>query len=194
VYWSRIGSAGALLACLTLLSGCVQDMYNYAKIKPLERSAVFADDRSSRQLVPDTVSRASDVAATPFNTGIANGKLTDTFPIPITRAVLDRGQERFTIYCSPCHGSTGYGDGMIVQRGFPAPPSYHIARLVKAPVGHFFDVMTHGYGLMYSYADRVSPADRWAIAAYIRVLQRSQDSTLGDVPPQERARLERTGK
>ncbi len=182
-----------LLLCLAQLSGCVQDMYNYAKIKPLEPSSVFADARSSRQLVADTVSRSSVIAPTPFTTGFADGKPATTFPIPITREVLDRGQQRYSIYCAPCHGSTGYGDGMIVQRGFPAPPSYHIARLINAPVGHFFDVMTNGYGLMYSYADRVSPADRWAIAAYICVLQRSQDATLNDVPPQERARLERSG-
>ncbi|HLV81420.1 MAG TPA: cytochrome c, partial [Chthonomonadaceae bacterium] len=92
-------------------------------------------------------------------------------------------QQRFDIYCSPCHGQAGYVDGMIVQRGFPAPPSYHSDRLRKAPIGHFFDVMTNGYGIMYSYADRVTVPDRWAIAAYIRALQRSQDATLRDVPP-----------
>ncbi len=112
------------------------------------------------------------------------------FPIPITRAVLERGQERFNIYCSVCHGRTGEGNGMIVQRGFPPPPSYHIDRLRKAPVGHLFDVMTRGYGVMYSYASRVEPSDRWAIAAYIRALQLSRHATLDDVPADERAKLE----
>jgi len=112
------------------------------------------------------------------------------FPFPITREVLERGQQRFEIYCAVCHGRTGDGNGMIVQRGFPPPPSYHIDRLRQAPVGHFFDVMTHGYGVMYSYAARVEPRDRWAIAAYIRVLQLSHNAKLQDVPAPERARLE----
>ena len=104
--------------------------------------------------------------------------------------MLERGQERFDIYCSPCHGRTGEGNGMIVQRGFPAPPSYHIERLRKAPVGHFFDVITQGYGVMYSYAQRVEPEDRWAIAAYIRALQLSQGAQLADLPVAERRQLE----
>src|SRR5262250_2365434 len=104
--------------------------------------------------------------------------------------MLIRGQERFNIYCSPCHSRTGDGNGMIVQRGFPAPPSYHIDRLRQAPVGHFFDVITQGYGIMYSYAQRVEPADRWAIAAYIRVLQKSRNASLTEVPENEREKLE----
>ncbi len=111
-------------------------------------------------------------------------------PPPVTLALLERGQERFRIYCTPCHSELGDGHGMIVQRGFPAPPSYHIARLRDAPVQHFFDVMTHGYGAMYSFANRVQPADRWAIAAYIRALQRSQDATLADVAPDQRGVLQ----
>jgi mono/diheme cytochrome c family protein len=112
-----------------------------------------------------------------------------TFPMQITSQVLDRGRERYDIYCSPCHGATGDGKGIVVRRGFPAPPSYHIPRLRNAPAGHFFDVMTRGYGVMYSYASRVTPEDRWAITAYIRALQLSQDATLSDVPANEIARL-----
>ena len=107
-------------------------------------------------------------------------------PPPVTLALLERGQERFRIYCTPCHSELGDGRGMIVQRGFPAPPSYHIDRLREAPVQHFYDVITDGYGAMYSYANRVQPADRWAIAGYIRALQRSQNATLDQVPPNER--------
>ena len=108
---------------------------------------------------------------------------------PVTLALIERGQERFRIYCTPCHSELGDGNGMIVQRGFPAPPSYHIARLREAPPQHFYDVMTHGYGAMYSFANRVQPADRWAIAAYIRALQRSQNASLADVAPEQRGAL-----
>ncbi|HEY9724198.1 MAG TPA: cytochrome c [Oscillatoriaceae cyanobacterium] len=108
---------------------------------------------------------------------------------PVTLAMLTRGRAQFETYCAPCHGLGGYGDGVIVQYGFPAPPSYHIARLRKAPDSHFYDVITHGWGVMYPYASRVSPADRWAIIAYIRALQLSQNARLADVPDAQRAKL-----
>ncbi len=145
---------------------------------------------ASRPLVPHTVARGQLDADETFYRGKVGTNLVEEFPIPITRQTLERGQERFNIYCSPCHGRTGEGNGMIVHRGFPAPPSYHIDRLRNAPVGHFFDVITQGYGVMYSYAERVKPADRWAIAAYIRALQKSHDARLADVPPQQRTTLE----
>lgn len=110
-------------------------------------------------------------------------------PPPVTLALLERGQQRFRIYCTPCHSELGDGNGMVVQRGFPRPPSYHIDRLREAPVDHFYDVITNGYGVMYSFAYRVPPADRWAIAGYIRALQRSQDATLADLTPQQKAAL-----
>lgn len=175
------------------LPGCLQDMWVESRVQPLSASRFFADDRSSRAPVYDTVSREATVMPGPFDTGMKNGKPIDYFPISITRAVIDRGEERFNIYCSPCHGRTGYGNGMIVQRGFTAPPSYHIPRLRAAPVGQFFDVMTNGYGEMYSYADRVDAADRWAIAVWIRVLQRSQDAAVVDVPPGAAVQLARSG-
>jgi mono/diheme cytochrome c family protein len=110
-------------------------------------------------------------------------------PPPLTLALLQRGQQRFRIYCTPCHSELGDGNGMIVQRGFPHPPSYHDERLVKAPTQHFYDVITHGYGAMYSFAARVAPEDRWAIAAYIRALQLSQHATPDDLSPSEREAL-----
>lgn len=110
-------------------------------------------------------------------------------PPPVTLALLQRGQQRFDIYCAPCHGKTGDGQGMIVQRGFPAPPSYMSDRLLAAPAQHFYDVITDGYGVMFSYADRVAPADRWAIAAYIRALQASQHATVADLSADEKAKL-----
>lgn len=137
-----------------------------------------------------------------FNEGVGNtgptgdyrvrgaGAEMDKFPFPVTKEVLLRGQERYDIYCAPCHGRTGYGDGMIVRRGFSAPPSYHQDRLRKAPVGHFFDVITNGFGAMYQYGDRITPEDRWAIIAYIRALQLSQDASMKDVPAAERKLLE----
>jgi mono/diheme cytochrome c family protein len=145
---------------------------------------------ASRPLVANTVARGHLQEDEAFYTGKIGTNLLVSFPISITRDVLLRGQERFNIYCSPCHGRTGEGNGMIPQRGFPPPPSYHIDRLRQAPVGHFFDVITHGYGVMYSYETRVEPKDRWAIAAYIRVLQASRNATIADVPEQLRAQLE----
>jgi len=156
---------------------------------PLAPSTFFDDGRSARPEVPDTVARGHLRIDEQFYTGKVNGVPVDTFPFPITRQVLERGRARYNIYCTPCHDYTGSGHGMIVQRGFPPPPSYHIDRLRQAPVGHFFDVITTGYGSMYSYAARVPPRDRWAIAAYIRALQMSQHATIDDVPPEERAKL-----
>ena len=172
-------------------AGCRRDMFSQPYSKPLAASDFFQDNgMASRPLVPHTIARGHLEADAPYYTGKVGTNLVTTFPFPITREVLERGRERFDIYCSPCHGRTGDGNGMIVQRGFPPPPSYHIERLRQAPVGHFFDVITQGYGVMYSYAQRVEPADRWAIAAYIRVLQASQQGTIAEVPEEERARLE----
>jgi len=163
----------------------VQPRYN-----PLDPSPFFDDDRSARPAIPDTVARGHLHTDELLYTGKVNGALAETFPFPITRQDLQRGKERFNIYCSPCHGSLGDGQGMIVQRGFSAPPSYHIDRLRQAPPGHFFDVITNGYGRMYSYASRVNPEDRWRIVAYIRALQLSQSAGLEDVPAAERKKLE----
>jgi hypothetical protein len=164
------------------LAGCRQDMHLQPKYVPEDPSTFFADGRSERQPVTGTVARGHLRTDELLYTGRANGVVADLFPFPITAADLSRGRERYNIYCSPCHDYTGGGNGMIVQRGFPSPPSFHIERLRQAPAGHFFDVMTNGFGLMYSYASRVSPEDRWRIAAYIRALQLSQHGATGDLP------------
>ena len=167
-------------------------MWQQPKYLSLEPSRFYDDGASARPLVKGVVAREDPRVLTTFDTGrTADGMtLSADIPIPITARVLARGQQRYDINCSPCHGFDGEGRGIVVQRGFPSPPSYQIARLRNAPAGHFYDVISNGYGAMYSYADRVKPADRWAITAYIRVLQRSQNATLSDVPPDQRAKLE----
>ena len=154
--------------------------------QPNQNSPIASADRT---INPNGAGAANPMAATTSATGAANTQLATQFPLPVTKELLERGQQRYDIYCSMCHGYGGAGNGMVVQRGFPPPPSFHSERLRAAPVGHYFDVMTNGYGAMYSYADRVKPADRWAIAAYIRALQRSQNATINDVPESERGEL-----
>jgi mono/diheme cytochrome c family protein len=178
-------------ASLVVTAGCRQDMQVQPKYRPLDGTTFFSDGRSARPPVPGTVARGQLRINEAMYTGKVNGIPVDAFPFPITRKDLERGHERYNIYCSPCHDFTGSGHGLVVQRGFPPPPSYHIERLRHAPVGHFFDVMTNGYGTMYSYADRISPRDRWCIAAYIRALQLSENATLSDVPEKDRAKLEK---
>jgi cytochrome c553 len=175
--------------------GCRRDMFQQPYSKPLAPNSFFQDNQmASRPLVEHTVARGHLDADPVFYSGKIGTNLVAAFPMPITRATLERGRERFEIYCAPCHGRTGQGNGMIVQRGFPAPPSYDIERLRQAPVGHFFDVITRGYGVMYSYAQRVPPDDRWAIAAYIRVLQQSRHATLAEVPAELRPTLEESNR
>jgi hypothetical protein len=125
-----------------------------------------------------------------LETGRVGGELAFDLPFPLTADLLERGEERFNIFCRPCHGGLGNGDGVVVERGFPSPPSYHDPRLREAPLGHFFNVVTNGFGRMTSYAARIPPRDRWAIAAYVRALQLSQNAGLDDVPTGERLRLE----
>jgi len=179
-----------IAACGILMTGCRLDMHIQPKYKDYEYSKFFSDNRSERPPVPGTVARGELRTDELLYAGKINGVPADVFPFPITAKDLERGRQRYNIYCTPCHDYTGNGNGMIVQRGFPPPPSYHIDRLMKAPVGHFFDVMTNGYGTMYSYAARVSPEDRWRIAAYIRALQLSEHATRDDVPSEELQKLE----
>ena len=183
-----------LALCGLFLFGCRLDMHVQPKYKPLDPSNFFDDGRSARPEAQGTVAHGHLRADELLYTGKLNGEPADVFPFPVTREVLERGRERYNIYCSPCHDYTGSGRGMIVQRGFPPPPSYHLERLVKAPAGHFFEVISNGYGAMYSYASRVTPEDRWAIVAYIRALQLSQHATLEDVPPQAREHLTEQAK
>jgi hypothetical protein len=157
-------------------------MHDQPRYEPLEGSPFFADSRSARPFVEGTIARGQLRDDEHFFTGKLNGELANALPFPATLDVLKRGQERYNIFCTPCHDRVGTGQGMIVQRGFRRPPSFHIDRLREAPAGHFFDVITNGFGTMYSYADRIAPSDRWAIVAYIRALQLSQNATLSDVP------------
>jgi mono/diheme cytochrome c family protein len=163
----------ALLAAIAALAAC-DKMANQQKERPYE---AYRDDTGDvAPIVPPAGIIARDWAPAPP-------------PPPVTAALLARGQQRFDIFCAPCHGRTGDGHGMIVERGFPAPPSYHIDRLRQAPAQHFYDVITNGYGVMFSYAQRVPPDDRWAIAAYIRALQASQDIPVASLTPDQRAAL-----
>jgi len=164
-------------------------MHDQPKYIPLRQSTFFADQRSARPIVTGTVARGQLHDDALLYTGKMNGADSTVFPFSIDERVMARGQERFNIYCSPCHGRTGQGDGMVVRRGYRRPPTYHQDRLRDAPVGHFFDVMTNGFGAMPDYAAQVSPRDRWAIAAYIRALQLSEHATVNDVPPSQRDTL-----
>jgi cytochrome c len=165
-------------------------MHDQPRYEPLEASSFFADGRASRPLLPGTVARGQLRTDTHAYTGKVDGNLVETLPMPVTRALLERGRERYNIYCAPCHDRLGGGQGMVVQRGFRRPPSLHIDRLREAPIGHFYDVMSNGFGVMMDYAAQVPPADRWAIAAYIRVLQLSQHAQLTDVPEDIRRQLQ----
>ena len=200
------------------LAGCergMHEMYDQPKYKPLTSSPLWADGNSSRPQVPGTQpysagalagttsGRTGRVAlvppAGPVSGVDANGKPLAraaaaaapgySNPLPITPQLLARGQQRFDIYCAPCHSRAGDGDGMIAERGFPHPPSYHTAALRNAPDSHFYQVITHGYGVMYPYADRISPHDRWAIVAYIRALQLSQHAPRSELSAADLARL-----
>ncbi len=177
------------LALLLVVAGCRQDMHDQPKYKPYRASSFFEDGRAVRPLVADTVARGHLDDDTLLYTGKAGDAFADLFPFAVSRQVLDRGHERFDIFCSPCHDRVGSGDGMIVRRGYRRPPSFHIDRLRQQPAGYFYDVITHGFGVMPSYAQQIPPRDRWAIVAYVRALQLSQHATLADVPPAEQEKL-----
>ncbi len=200
-----------LLVCCAV--GCRQEMAKQPRYSPLQESNFFGDDRSARPLEPGTVARgqahedlssASDAGAPPEArwiagvVGLAGGgslNLAPAYasgyvsPVPVTYDLLSRGRERFNIYCAVCHDRVGTGRGKIVERGYLHPPSYHIDRLREAPSIHFYDVITRGYGGMPTYADKIAPADRWAIIAYIRALQLSQDARFADLTPEDQEKL-----
>jgi mono/diheme cytochrome c family protein len=188
---SRLGLGwGCIIAAWVTCVGCEPQMGDQPRYEAYEANDFFRDGAAMRPLPLHTVARGQLHANEVFFTGMRSGKLVAEIPGELTAARIDRGRERFNIHCAVCHGFSGAGDGMIVQRGFPPPPSFHSDRLRAAPAGHFFDVMTRGYGVMYSYASRVSPEDRWAIVAYVRAIQLSQNATLADVPAAERGGLE----
>jgi mono/diheme cytochrome c family protein len=172
-----------LLAALALTSACRIDMHVQPRQNPLSRSDFYPDQRSARPPVEGTVARGDLRADTYFYTGKIGAKPGDVMPFPVTKEVLDRGRERYNIFCAPCHSRLGDGDGFVPARGFARkPPSFQDPRLQKAPVGYFFDVMTEGFGIMPDYASQIPPRDRWNIVAYVRALQLSQNATLADVP------------
>jgi mono/diheme cytochrome c family protein len=191
---------GYAVCAMLLLAGCEkakQDMYDQPKYKPFAAGPMFSDGNSSRPLPEGSVPHAQG----PF-AGTSSGRMGEeeaarrqqalaarAMPYPVTMELLKRGQDRYSIYCLPCHSPVGDGDGLIARRGFPHPPSYHSDRLRQAPDRHIFDVISNGYGIMYSYADRLEPADRWAIVAYIRALQLSQHAEAARLPPQVQRRL-----
>jgi len=184
-------SLAVLAIALAVSTACRQDMHDQPKYIPLRPSDFFADGRSERSSIQGAVARGhlDDDAALYTGKG-PDGKFLETFPFPVTKTTLERGQQRFDIYCSPCHDRIGTGDGKIVRRGFRHPPSYHIDRLRKAPAGYLYDVITNGFGAMPDYAAQIQDAtDRWAIVAYIRALQLSQNASIADVPPNARGQL-----
>ena len=180
-------------ACLLVVAaGCRQDMHNQPKAIPLRESMFFKNTpntSSARPLVEGTVARGTLQDDAAFFTGKSGTTVLDALPFPLTAEVLDRGQQRFNIYCTPCHGLSGEGDGMIVRRGYRQPPSFHLNRLRDVPIGHFYDVMTNGFGAMPDYRAQVAPRDRWAIAAYVRALQLSQHAPAAELSAEERQKL-----
>jgi mono/diheme cytochrome c family protein len=186
----RAALIAAVAAALACLPGCRQDMHDAPRYEPLEASDFWGDRRSSRPLVEGTVPRGGLKEDVVLHTGrTAEGELAAAFPVAVDRGLLQRGRERFNIYCAPCHDQAGTGQGMIVRRGYRVPPSFHIDRLRQAPPGHVVDVITRGFGAMPDYSAQVPAPDRWAIAAYVRALQLSQNAPLSDVPEDERRRL-----
>lgn len=179
-----------LVVIALLFAACRPDMANQPKAKPLSESDFFSNKANARPIPPHTIERGGAHENTEFYTGLTNGTYVTQLPVKLTPELLARGRERFDAMCAECHDRTGSGSGMVVQRGFPQPPSYHVPRLRNAPIGHFFDVITGGYGVMYSYATRVEPRDRWAIAAYIRALQLSHNIKASELTPTEQQKLE----
>jgi len=179
------------LLLVLLGTACRQDMHDQPRLEPLEGSSLFEDGRASRPRPPGTIARGERTWDAHLMEGKLDGELAPSFPMPITAEVLARGQQRFDIFCSVCHDRAGTGNGLVVERGLKQPPSFHIERLRAAPPGYLFDVITRGYGSMYDLSDKLTPADRWAVVAYVRALQRSRNATLADVTPEVRERLER---
>lgn len=185
---------------VALLAACHQDMYNQPKVQTYEPSTFFADGRGSRPNVPGAVAVGAAQTDTYLYTGLVDGAEGDVMPFVVSRELLERGQQQYDIWCSVCHGEAGYGQSMVAERGGIVPANFHQERLVQAPIGHFFNVITNGvyrgdannggYQSMYGYASRVSAEDRWAIAAYMRALQLSQNATLDDVPAENRASVQ----
>jgi mono/diheme cytochrome c family protein len=188
----RLAIVGGLLLAGGLIAGCRQDMHDTPRYEALEESDFFADKRAMRPIPEGTVARGNLRDDDVYYTGKDGNEPVPQLPAQVTldKALLDRGQQRFNIYCSPCHSPLGDGNGTVVQRGYKRPASFHDQRLRDTGIGYFYDVISNGFGQMPDYAAQVAPADRWAIAAYIRVLQRSQTGTIQDVPAEHRGELD----
>jgi len=182
----------ALVLLAAAGAACRQDMHDQPKYRPLRGSEIFADGRSARPFVPGTVARGTLREDAILYTGKVGNDFVTEIPLEVTTDLLARGRTEFEVFCSPCHGRTGRGDGMVVQRGFKKPSSYHVDRLRQMPIGYFYDVMTNGYGAMADYSAPVPPMDRWAIAAYVRTLQYSQYAPASDVPADKHPELDRS--
>ena len=179
-----------MLLALPLLVGCRQDMHDQPKYEPLEKSRFHTDQQASRPLVEGTVARGELRDDTAFYTGKIGNRMVEEFPVTVDMKLLRRGRERYNVFCQPCHSAVGDGNGMIVQRGFRRPQTFHQPRLRNAPPGYFYDVMTNGFGAMPDYRAQIQPGDRWAIIAYVRALQFSQNASAADVPPAEMKTLQ----
>ncbi len=186
-----IAALAALAALAVLSTGCRQDMFEQPKFKPLDEDRFFTDGRSARPIPAGTLRYGETDQSEAMAQGTQNGVFVATIPVPVNETLLKRGQERFDIYCSPCHGRTGDGHGMINKRGFLQPADLNSERVRNAPPGYIYAVIAHGYGSMPDYAYQVALRDRWAIVAYIRALEASRGATLADVPPERRAELEK---
>ncbi len=178
-------AALVLLAC----AACRQDMHDQPKLTAYKPSDFFADKRSARPAVEGTIAQGYLNEDELLHTGRIGGEPATMFPFAVDEALMRRGRERYDIFCSPCHGLTGEGDGMVVQRGYRRPPSFHVDRLRQAPPGHMYDVITNGFGAMPDYAAQIPVRDRWAIAAYMRALQLSQNANVAVLSPDARGRL-----
>jgi len=191
----RHGRLGRLLGASALLltvAACRQDMHDQPKYRGLRSSNFFVDGQSARPIVANTVARGHLNEDALLMTGKEGQDDATVFPFPVTEQVMARGRERFDIYCSPCHGRTGNGDGMVVRRGYRRPPAYSEERLRSAPIGHFYDVITNGFGAMPDYQTQIPVEDRWAIVAYVKALQLSSWAPLTDVPAADRSKLDET--
>ncbi len=180
-----------MLGLVLNLTGCMRDMQDQPKYKNLRGSDFFADGKSARDQEEGTIAQSQLRQDPHFFEGKVDGVDAVTFPMKVDRPLLERGRERYDIFCAACHGRTGEGNGMVVQRGFPTPPSYHIDRLKDAPAGYFYNVITNGFGRMYGYASEIEPRDRWAIVAYVRALQQSQNVDIKELTAKEREALDR---
>lgn len=186
----RLVTCAIALASATLLAGCRQDMHDAPRYEVFEHNPNYPDGRASRALPTGTVARGQLREDEAFYTGKVDGNFTTEFPFAVSAADMARGQERYTAYCTPCHGQLGDGKGMVVQRGLRQAATYHQDRLRTASPGYFYDVITNGFGAMQGYAEQVPARDRWLIAAYVRALQLSQNATIADVPAADRGRLD----